>query len=103
MDAEILAKTLNEIMIYKTCNGSVSILESRNCHGNLDSKLELRCNNSKCTPETIFHSTHKNESRKSYQINTLSTPGMRALGKGRNVVLQLFAILNLGEPVSHVT
>ena len=46
--------------------------------------------------------THKNESRKSYQINTLSTLGVRALGKERHVSLKVFAILNLGKPLNHV-
>ena len=31
------------------------------------------------------------------------TRGMRALRKGRNAALKLFAILNLGQPVSHLT
>ena len=31
------------------------------------------------------------------------TRGMRALRKGRNAALKLFAILNLGHPVSHLT
>ena len=31
MDAEILEKALNEIMVCKNCKGSVSILENRNC------------------------------------------------------------------------
>ena len=82
MDAEILEKTLNEIMLCKTCDGSVSILEMRNCHEGLGAKLVMRCNYNRCTSVIRFHSTHKNESKKSYQINTLSTHGMRALAKG---------------------
>ena len=42
MDAETVGKALNEIMVYKTCNGSVSILENRNCHEGLVTKLVLR-------------------------------------------------------------
>ena len=100
MDAEILEIALNEIM---ACNRSVAILENRNFHEGLGSKLVLRCNSSRYTSETSFHSTHKNEKRKSYQINTFSTLGMRTLGKGRNEALKFFAILNLGKPVSHFT
>ena len=103
MDAEILEKIFNEIMVCKICNGSVSILVNRNCHENLRTKLVLGCKNSRCTSGTSFHRTQKNESRKSYQINTISTFGMRALGKDRNAALKLFSILNLRKPVSHVT
>ena len=49
MDAEILGKSLNEIMVCATCNGSVSIMENRNSHEGLSTKLVLRCNNSRCT------------------------------------------------------
>ena len=48
------------------------------------------------------HSTHKNESRKPYQINTLSTLGMRAIGKWRNAALKLSAVLNQGKTVSKI-
>ena len=61
MDAEILEKVLNEIMVCKTCNGSVSIIKNRNCHECLGAKLVLRCNNSRCMSETSFYSTHKSE------------------------------------------
>ena len=61
IDAEILEKTFNEIMVCKTCNGLVSILENRNCQ---DPELVLRCNNSRSTSETNYHSAHKNKSRK---------------------------------------
>ena len=61
MDAEILEKALNEIMVCKTCNGSFSIKENSNCHECLGNKLVLRCNNSRCISEISFHSTHKNE------------------------------------------
>ena len=61
MDAEILEKALNEIIACKTCNRLVSILENRNCHEGLGTKLVLRCNNSRCTSEASFHSTHKIE------------------------------------------
>ena len=90
-------------MVYKTCNGSVSILENRNYHEGLVTKLVLRWNNSRCTSVKSFHSTHKNESRKSCQNGTLSTLDMRALGKEGNAVLKLFAIWNLGKPLSHIT
>ena len=103
MEEEILVKALSEIILCKTCNGSVSILEKINCHEGLGTKLVLRCNNSRCKSETGFHITHKNESRKSYQINTFSRLGMRALGKERNAALKLFAILNLSKPESHVS
>ena len=102
-DEEILVKAHSQIILCKTCNGSVSILENRNCHEVLCTKLVLRYNKSRCTSETSSHITHKNESRKSYQINTISTLGMRALGKGRNATLKLFAILNLSKPESHVS
>ena len=69
--------------------------KNSNCHESLGTKLVLRCNNSRCTSETSFHSTKRNEPMKSYQINTLSTIGMRALGKGKNAAAKLFAILNL--------
>ena len=75
MDAEILEKALNEIMVSKTCNGSVSMQENRNSCEGLGTKQVLRCNNSRYTSETSFHSTHKNESRKSYQINKVGTLG----------------------------
>ena len=39
MDAEIIEKALNEIMVCKTCNRSVSILENKNCHEGLGIKL----------------------------------------------------------------
>ena len=39
INAEILEKSLNEIMVCKTCKGSVSILENRNCHEGLGTKL----------------------------------------------------------------
>ena len=61
MDAEILEKALNEIMVCKTCNGSVSVMENRNCHEVFGTKLVLRCNNSRYTSETNIHSAHKNE------------------------------------------
>ena len=89
-------------MVCKT-GGSVSIMENRNCHECLGTKLVLRCNNSRQKSEANFHSTHKNECRQAYQINTLSTLGIRALRKERNAVLKLLAILNLDKPVSHVT
>ena len=79
----------------------VSILENRNFNEGFVTKLILRRNNNRCTSKS-FHSTHKNESRKLNQINTLSTLGMREIERGENV-LKLFAILNLGKPVSHVT
>ena len=53
--------------------------------------------------DTFSQHTHKNKSRNSYQINTFSTIGTRALGKRRNVLLKLFAILSLGKPVSQAT
>ena len=103
MDAGILEKALNETMVCKTC-GTVSIMENRNCHESLGTKLVLRCNNSRYKSETsFFHSTHKNKCRKTYQINTLSILGIKALRKERNAALKLLAILNLGKPVSHVT
>ena len=84
---------------------SVSVLENRNYHEGLRSKPVLRCNNSRCISETSFqtsfHSKYKNKSRNSYQINTLSTLGMRTLEKRRNASLKPFAILNLGKPVTH--
>ena len=58
----------------------------------LGTKLILRCNNSRCSSEAIFHSKYKNESRMSYQINTFSALGMRELGNGRNAALKLFEI-----------
>lgn len=89
-------------MVHKTCNGPVSVLENRNFNESLVTKFILRRNNNRYTSETSFHSTHKNESRKLNQINTLSTLGMREIERGENM-LKLFAILNLGKPVSHVT
>ena len=79
MDAEILERTLKKIMVCKTCYGSVSIPENRNCHEIGTKDLILRCNNSRCTSETSFHSAHKTELRISNQINTLSALGMKAL------------------------
>ena len=76
--------------------------EKLNSHEGLVTKLVLRCNNRRCTSETSSHSTHKKKLRKSYQINTLSRLGMRALGKGSNAVLKLLAILNLGKSVTDV-
>ena len=77
MGAEILEKALNEIMVCKTCNGSVSVPENRSYHEGLGTKLVLRCNSNRYTSETGFHSTYQNKSRKSCQINTLCTLGMR--------------------------
>ena len=62
----------------------------------------FRYNNSRCISEASVHSTHKNESRKPYQINTLSTLGMRAIGKWRNAALKLCAVLNQGKTVSKI-
>ena len=76
MDAEIIN---NERMVCKTCNRSVSLLKTRSCHESLGTNLVLRCNNNRCTSGTYFHSTHKSESKKSYQISTVSRLGMRAL------------------------
>ena len=90
-------------MVCKACNGSVSILKNRNCHEDLGTKLVLRCNSSRWTSERIFHSLHKNESRKSYQINTISLLDMKALEKGRNAALKLFSKLNPSKLISHVT
>lgn len=90
-------------MVCKTCNGSVLILKKRNCNKVLVTKLVLRCNNSRCISETSFQSTHKNESRKSCQINIFCALGMRVLRKWRNAAMKLFAILNLVSLVSHVT
>ena len=73
------------------------------CFYHEPTKQVLRCNNSRYTSETILHSTQKNESRKSYQINTISTLGMKAIGKGGNATLNLFAILNVCKTVIHVT
>ena len=87
MDVEILEKALNEIMVCKTFNGSVSILKNRNCYEGLGTKLVLRCNNSRRTSETSFHSIHKNESRKSNQTNALKTLGVRPLVDKRNAAL----------------
>ena len=76
---------------------------TRMCFYHEPTKQVLRCNNSRCTSETSLHSTQKNESRKSYQINTISTLGMKAIGKGKNATLNLFAILNVSKTVIHVT
>ena len=98
MDVKILEKALSEIVASKIFNGSVSILENRNCHKSAGNKLVLRCNNSRCTSEISFQSTYSwSESRKSYQINTRNTVGMRAIRKAINVLINLFAILNLYE------
>ena len=79
MNTGILEEALNEVM---TCNGSGSILENRNCHESLGAKLVLRCNNSRYTSDTSFCSAHKYETRMSYEINAISTLGMKAFGKG---------------------
>ena len=42
MNGEILKKALNETMVCKTRNGSVSILTKKNCHEWLSTKLVLR-------------------------------------------------------------
>ena len=67
MDAEILEKALNEIKVI--CNGSVLILENRNIHEGLGTKLILRCNNSRYTSETCFYSTHKNQENHTRSIH----------------------------------
>ena len=85
------------------CNGSISILENRNCHEGLRTKLASRSNESRCTSETSFHNRYKNESIKSNQTNTLQTLGVRALENRRNAALKMLPILNLGKPVSHAT
>ena len=41
MDEEILEEVLNEVMVCKTCNWSVSKLENRNCHEDVVTKLVL--------------------------------------------------------------
>ena len=69
IDAEILEKTFNEIMV--------------------------------CKRQTII--AHIRTNQESSTRSLLSTIGMRALRKGRNAALKLFAILNLSEPVSHAT
>ena len=46
---------------------------------------------------------HIRTNQESSTRSLLSTIGMRALRKGRNAALKLFAILNLSEPVSHAT
>ena len=72
---------------------SVSVLENKTFHKGLGTNLVPGC----------FSSTHKNESRKSYQINKLSTRGMRPLEKGKHATLKLFEILNLGKSLRHIT
>ena len=44
-----------------------------------------------------------NQGSHTRSLHSLTALGMRKLGKGKNAALKLFAILNLGKPVTHAT
>lgn len=99
----ILQNVITSSLVCSKCYRKIKLIEDRNHHQGLGTKLVLICTGEKCNMNSQFFTTPKFKATKSFKINLLFNIGMRAIGRGRCAALKLLSIMQLGYPVSKAT